>query len=343
MQLTETGSTVDHPFSSTTTSSSNNSSTAQLSTTTVTAVHFDSQIFSSNHLGSLSLGASHSNATTSSSYYFHLPVQIFEALHLHAYNTEFLKTYVRISLKLEIENIAATQYRREAFSNDEITVGEKILAVAGSYQKRLEEMWRESRWIVEWINVAREKPSSIQHQHCSLYFIRTTDLRQFIEQLTSKTIQFTFRCETCKSVINSVHLNYGDGNWKRNFNEQLARLPINSSVCHCTSTRSGGSNALGYTLSHIDSVLGDDYGGSGEFSSGDLSRLNSVHDFIDNDDSVQASRLNLNENKTLNSAHDTSNSNVNNKKGDLVTLVSKMFISKPTAAVAEGTRKQGEF
>jgi hypothetical protein len=50
----------------------------------------------------------------------YLPVQIFEAIHLHTYNPEFIKTYVKISIKLEIEHLASSQYQREAFSNEEI-------------------------------------------------------------------------------------------------------------------------------------------------------------------------------------------------------------------------------
>src|SRR5690606_21200418 len=42
--------------------------------------------------------------------FIYLPVQMFAALRLHAYNVDFSRAFVRISLKLEIENVAATQY-----------------------------------------------------------------------------------------------------------------------------------------------------------------------------------------------------------------------------------------
>jgi hypothetical protein len=300
-------------LSDTTSTSSQDAQNATGSNYSVTpSVNFDSQIFSSQ------LTAASSQA------YFYLPVHVFEALHLYSYNVDFLKTYVRISLKLEIENVAATQYRREAFSKDEIITGEKILAVCSAYQKRLEEMWKDSRWIVEWINYAREKPTSIQHQHCSLFFIKTADLKRFIEQLTSKTIQFTFKCENCRNVINSVSLNYGDGNWKRNLNEQISKLSANT--CQCSKT-----NSMEYTLNHIDSVLGDD--NDYLLNSNDMSRINSVSEFIDTD-SVKTSMssnlkavsdLKLNEKKPSESEKKTSTGD----KDNLITLVSKMFISQP--------------
>ncbi len=280
------------------------------------SINFDSQIFSSQLTSS------------SSQTYFYLPVHIFEALHLYSYNEDFLKTYVRISLKLEIESIAATQYRREAFSKDEVIAGEKILAVVNAYQKRLEEMWRDSRWIVEWINYAREKPTSIQHQHCSLFFIKTSDLRRFIEQLTSKTIQFTFKCETCRNVINSVSLNYGDGNWKRNLNQQISQLS-RASTCQCAKTSS-----MGYTLNHVDSVLGED--NDYLLNSNDLSRINSVHEFIDTDSAkTSIANLRATSDLKLNEKNPTTNSEKKStlsEKDNLITLVSKMFISQPSKA-----------
>ena len=169
----------------------------------------------------------------------YLPVQMFEVLHLQAYHAELLRAYVRISLKLEIENLAATQYSREAFSDEEMQVAKRIQALVAAYQRQHEDEWRDSRWIVTWINYAREKPvAAIAHQHCSLYFVRAAELRRFLTQLTSKSTRFTFKCERCQAVLNSVSLACTDTeNLKKNVYNQVTRLPddTNASRCKCSS------------------------------------------------------------------------------------------------------------
>ncbi len=107
------------------------------------------------------------NKFTNNSYIF-LPVQIFEAIHLNSYANEFIRPYVRLSILIEIETIASSQYQREAFSNDEILKAKKFTNTAIKYQKLLEEFWKESRWIIESINLARDKQNSHSNQIGSL-------------------------------------------------------------------------------------------------------------------------------------------------------------------------------
>ena len=97
--------------------------------------------------------------------YTFLPVQIFEAIHLNSYLCEFIRPYVRLSILIEIEATASSQYQREAFSNEEIAKAKKFTNTASKYQKLLEEFWKESRWIIECINLARDKQTSPQSNH----------------------------------------------------------------------------------------------------------------------------------------------------------------------------------
>jgi len=48
----------------------------------------------------------------------YLPVSMFEANSLDAYNPRFIREYVKVSIKLEIEHLASSQYQREAFSKE---------------------------------------------------------------------------------------------------------------------------------------------------------------------------------------------------------------------------------
>lgn len=116
--------------------------------------------------------AEHTDSNNSNAYTF-LPVQIFEAIHLNSYLSDFIRPYVRLSILIEIETIASSQYQREAFSNEEITKAKKFTNTSAKYAKLLEELWKESRWIVESINLARDKQSSQSNLISSLSLFKT--------------------------------------------------------------------------------------------------------------------------------------------------------------------------
>lgn len=221
--------------------------------------------------------------------FIYMPVQVFEALHLLAYNTSLLRTYIRISLILEIESLAANQYSREAFLNEETTMAKKIIALLADYHKQHEEVWKDSRWIVEWINYAREKPTSSASQlsytsssyqnlqaihsnssspvHSSHqlstsapsspatthhFFMRFSELQRFLTIMKTKTTKFTFRCEWCKSVIESISINYGDPDLKKAIHELMTTLP-DSRTCDCKNKKP----SIEYELNHLNTLLAD--------------------------------------------------------------------------------------
>lgn len=92
----------------------------------------------------------------------YLPVQIFESINLNVYSNEFIQIFVRLSILIELEQAASGQYQREAFSNDEIVKAKKFVNTSNKYQKFLEELWKESRWIIEVINLARDKQIQLE-------------------------------------------------------------------------------------------------------------------------------------------------------------------------------------
>jgi hypothetical protein len=243
--------------------------------------------------------------TTQNLSYFYLPVQIFEAQHLYAYNIEFLKIYVRISLRLEIEYLAANQFNRESFSNDEINLSKKILDLVVNYQKKHEEMWKDSRWIVDSINLARDK-SIIKNNNNnsninSNYFIRVVDLKDFISKLRTKTTKFTFKCEMCKSIINSIDFCYADDNLKRNIFNQISKMPND---CECKQSNNLNNfemldleriGATGCVQTENDDFIVTDMtspssAANNSTFSPSLSPLNSISEFIDSIESNSAQK-----------------------------------------------------
>lgn len=156
--------------------------------------------------------------------YFYLPVQVFEALNLSAYESEFIQVYSSTSVKLEIEHLASIQYSREAFSNDEILNSKRIANLVSKYQKSLEELWKDSRWLIEAINNARDKPN--QPSNANLLIL--SDLKELCKRNIKKN-----------NDDEDEALNIND---KKNIYNQVTKLP----------------EARVTNLNHIDSVLIDD-------------------------------------------------------------------------------------
>ncbi|RNA39552.1 ankyrin repeat and fibronectin type-III domain-containing 1-like [Brachionus plicatilis] len=181
--------------------------------------------------------------------YIHIPVQLFEAVHLGAYNLDFIRTYVKISIKLELELFASNQFYREAFSNDEIDQAKKILSLVSKYQRSLEDIWKESRWIINCINNARDKAN--QQAQTS---IRFTHLKDFIEKVQEE--------KQSKSCCN-CHFDYNNNLDKKNIYNHITQLP-QLAKCNCDQKKDTLKNILttiGFktnSFNHIDSVQIDD-------------------------------------------------------------------------------------
>jgi hypothetical protein len=221
--------------------------------------------------------------------FVYLPVQLFEAVHLSAYDLDFIKTYVQASIKLEIEFLAANQYNREAFSNEEINSSKRILSLVSRYQKLLEEMWRDARWIVEAINAARERSFQSQPQAAAAAAsaISLAEIKQFLGNVRSSKHAIRFR-NCCRCFLNNFEADEASAESsscaKKDIYNQISRLPAQTPsgknriklfnfVCDCNN-RNEPESSLGGTMCkskirkmtnqnsfnchHIDSVMIDD-------------------------------------------------------------------------------------
>lgn len=141
----------------------------------------------------------------------YLPLQIFEAIYLDAYNVEFIRTYVQISIKLEIEHLASVQYQREAFDNLEVSKGKRFVTTVLKYQKMLEELWKSSRWIIQHINNLREKDNKqIERQKEDQATLNLSVLKHFIlTETTTNHIKdfitpFCLKCSPKSNIYNQI-------------------------------------------------------------------------------------------------------------------------------------------
>jgi hypothetical protein len=96
-------------------------------------------------------------ASLTNNHNMYLPIQIFETLNLYTYDRLFIKTYSKISTSLDIEYCSTLQYQREAFSNDELNLTKQKLAVLSNQQHKLDDIWKESRWLIDVINNVRDR------------------------------------------------------------------------------------------------------------------------------------------------------------------------------------------
>ena len=96
-------------------------------------------------------------ASITNNYQMYLPIQIFETLNLFTYDRLFIKTYSKLSTLLEIEYNSTLQYQREAFSNEELNLTKQKLVTLTNYQHKLDDIWKESRWLIDIINSIRDR------------------------------------------------------------------------------------------------------------------------------------------------------------------------------------------
>jgi len=86
-----------------------------------------------------------------------LPVQVFEMIHMRAYQSDFISRYSRLSSILEIDVHLAQQTLRQAFSGEEVTQARARLQQLAVFQQRLDEAWKAMRWIMDIIIYARDR------------------------------------------------------------------------------------------------------------------------------------------------------------------------------------------
>ena len=109
---------------------------------------------------------------------FALPVQIFETLHLSAYQSEALHAYSRTALLLEFQLLSARQQHREAFSNQEVDSAQMHLSMLTEIQQAIEDSWKSTRWLLDTISAARNKSANcgVDYEHLVGWYCKRTDV-----------------------------------------------------------------------------------------------------------------------------------------------------------------------
>jgi hypothetical protein len=99
----------------------------------------------------------HHRPSITNNYHMNLPIQVFETLNLYTYDRLFIKNYSKLSTSLDIEYNSTLQYQREAFSNEELNFTKQKLSILLSNQHKLDDLWKESRWLIDIINNVRDR------------------------------------------------------------------------------------------------------------------------------------------------------------------------------------------
>ncbi|VBB31820.1 unnamed protein product [Acanthocheilonema viteae] len=88
---------------------------------------------------------------------FTLPLQVFEAIHLCAYNPDFIGTYCRLSLFIEHFSTYIQYEQRNSLLENDFNVYADVLSKLDEFQKRLENVWKSVRWVGDVASIARDK------------------------------------------------------------------------------------------------------------------------------------------------------------------------------------------
>ena len=107
-----------------------------------------------------------------------LPVQIFETLHLSAYQSEAIHAYSRTALLLEFQLLHGRQQHREAFSNQEVDAAQMHLSMLTEIQQAIEDSWKSTRWLLDTISAARSKNANcgVDYEHLAGWYCNRTDM-----------------------------------------------------------------------------------------------------------------------------------------------------------------------
>lgn len=89
-----------------------------------------------------------------------LPIQVFEMVHLSAYQKDVIHRYSRLSYILELDTAHAQHNHREAFSSVEVSAAKDKLLRLEQLQTQLNTIWKGARWLIDVITFARDRSSS---------------------------------------------------------------------------------------------------------------------------------------------------------------------------------------
>ncbi|XP_023205387.1 ankyrin repeat and fibronectin type-III domain-containing protein 1-like isoform X1 [Xiphophorus maculatus] len=86
-----------------------------------------------------------------------LPLQIFELVHFWTYERDFLSQYCQAWVRLELDTHLAQQALREALDTKEVQEARERLNNLTDLSRRLEMVWRDTRWIMDCLQCVRSK------------------------------------------------------------------------------------------------------------------------------------------------------------------------------------------
>lgn len=98
-----------------------------------------------------------------------LPIQVFEMVHLNAYQQDVINRYSKLSCILELDTAQAQHNHREAFSSLEVSATKDKLTKLQDLQSQMNSVWKGARWLIDVITFARDRGSS---QCVSIIFLK---------------------------------------------------------------------------------------------------------------------------------------------------------------------------
>ncbi|VDO13944.1 unnamed protein product [Haemonchus placei] len=103
-----------------------------------------------------------------------LPIAAFETIHLSTYQPEFFTAYCRLSIFLEHYLMVCQYQQRKCLLENDVRVYKTLHEGISQYQKKLDEIWKKSRWISRIASEARAKriKSVIESDFLSYYSIQ---------------------------------------------------------------------------------------------------------------------------------------------------------------------------
>nr|XP_038943308.1 ankyrin repeat and fibronectin type-III domain-containing protein 1 isoform X3 [Rattus norvegicus] len=97
------------------------------------------------------------NPYTPHSGFLNLPLQMFELVHFCSYREKFISLYCRLSAVVELDSLNTQQSLREAISDSEVAAAKQRHQQVLDFIQQIDEVWRETRWIMDALQYARYK------------------------------------------------------------------------------------------------------------------------------------------------------------------------------------------
>ncbi|XGW35720.1 hypothetical protein V3C99_019145 [Haemonchus contortus] len=115
-----------------------------------------------------------------------LPIAAFETIHLSTYQPEFFTAYCRLSIFLEHYLMVCQYQQRKCLLENDVRVYKTLHEGISQYQKKLDEIWKKSRWISRIASEARAKRINPSHNAVPLSRILAPTKRRISEDDAQK-------------------------------------------------------------------------------------------------------------------------------------------------------------